>query len=385
MRCNPLRIGMSIHHDMDSNAGAPGCTLRLANAMRDLGHEVSLFSFDDLAGPPSTKRYRFPWSLPRLIARRGRFDSLDLSSGDGWVYAALRPRLRRGHGPLVAARSHGLEHVLDQVTRQDAKTRGQALSWKYPLYNGGYRLWECARSFRSADLCFFLNQGDVRFATERLGVATENAVLARNGVAPHFLTHAAALEAAAAPPKAANIAFIGSYLARKGIAVLRDAMLDVLIRCPDATLGFFGTGRSADAVRADYPPHLHGRITVVPRYDNAALPALLSGYHMLAFPSLSEGAALTPVEAMACGLVPVVSNAPGACETVADGRSGVITPAGNAAALAAALVRLHQDSSWWQSLRTGALRACADFAWPGIAEQTVAQYRAAAARAGILL
>jgi len=383
LRIAPLRIAMSIHHDMDANAGAPGCTLRLASAMRDLGHEVELFSFDDMAGPPATKRYRFPWSLPRLIAQRGSFDCLDLSSGDGWVYAALHPPRRRRAGPLIAARSHGLEHVLDQITRQDARSRGQRLSWKYPLYNGGYRLWECARSFRSADLCFFLNQGDVRFATERLGVATDNAVLARNGVAPHFLTHAAALAAAAEPTQAAHFAFIGSYLPRKGITVLRDAMLDVLTRCPDATLGFFGTGCSADAVRADYPPHLHGRITVVPRYDNAALPAHLAGYQILAFPSLSEGAALTPVEAMACGLVPVVSNAPGASDAVVDGVCGLVTPAGDAAALAAALVRLHQDGAWWQRLRAGALRACADFAWPGIAEQTVAQYRAAAVRAGI--
>jgi len=380
-----LRIAMSIHHDMDPNAGAPGCTVRLADAMRDLGHQVTVFSFDDLAAPSATKRYRFPWSLPNLIARRGPFDILDLSSGDGWVYAARHPRRRRRAGPLLAARSHGLEHVLDQVTRADAKARGQPLSWKYPLYNGGYRLWECARSFRSADVCFFLNQGDVRFATERLGVDAANAVLARNGVAPHFLRHAAQLAATAAPAAPANVAFIGSYLPRKGIAVLRDAMVDVLSQCGDTTLGFFGTGCGADSVLADYPPHLHHRIAVTQRYDNTDLPALLAGYHVLAFPSLSEGSALTPVEAMACGLVPVVSTAPGACETVTDGVSGLVTPAGNAASLAASLVRLLHDAAWWNRLRAGALSACDGFAWPGIAEQTVAQYLAGAARAGILL
>jgi glycosyltransferase involved in cell wall biosynthesis len=381
----PMRIGMSIHHDLDENAGAPGSTLRLADAMRDLGHDIVLFSFDDLPGSPATKRYRFPWSLPRLIARHGHFNTLDLSSGDGWVYSAFHPRGRRRQGPLVVARSHGLEHVLDQVTRQDARSGGATLSWKYPLYNGGYRLWECARSFRTADLCFFLNGGDVQFATERLGVPAARAVLARNGVAPHFLTHAAALATAAPPTEPANIAFIGSYLPRKGTAVLRDAIVDVLAQCPNATLGLFGTGSSADAVRADYPPHLHGRIAVTPRYNNTDLPALLAGYHILAFPSLSEGAALTPAEAMACGLVPVVSSAPGACETIIDGASGLITQAGNAAALAEALVRLIQNADSWNRLRAGALHACAAFAWSGIAEQTVAQYRAGAERAGILL
>ena len=87
------------------------------------------------------------------------------------------------------------------------------------------------------------------------------------------------------------------------------------------------------AVRADYPVPLHGRIQVTERYDNSALPALLTNYHVLAFPSLSEGAALTPVEAMACGLVPVVSAAPGAHEAVTDGVSGLITPAGDGSSI----------------------------------------------------
>jgi glycosyltransferase involved in cell wall biosynthesis len=380
-----LRIGMSIHHDLDSNAGAPGCTLRLAEAMRGLGHEVTVFSFDDLQGAPATRRYRFPWSLPRLIARRGRFDVLDLSSGDGWVYSALHPRQRRQGGPLVAARSHGLEHVLDQVTRRDALRLGRPLSWKYPLYNGGYRLWECTQSFRRADLCFFLNQGDVQYATERLGVPPASAVLARNGAAPIFLQQAAALATAPPPAGPMRVAFIGSYLPRKGIAVLRDAMVTVLTRCEQASLGFFGTGLGAETVLADYPVQLHGRIEVTERYDNSALPARLAGYHVLAFPSLSEGAALTPVEAMACGLVPVVSSAPGAHEAVTDGVSGLVTPAGDAAALAGGVTRLLEDAAMWRELRAGALRRCGDFAWPGIAEQTVAEYRAAAARSGIAL
>jgi glycosyltransferase involved in cell wall biosynthesis len=376
---------MSIHHHLDGNAGAPGCTLRLAEALRSLGHDVTVFSFDDLKGAPATRRYRFPWSLPRLIAMRGRFDILDLSSGDGWVYSALHPRQRRQRGPLVAARSHGLEHVLDEVTRRDARSLGQPLSWKYPLYNGGYRLWECAQSFRRADLCFFLNLGDVQYATARLGVPAANAVLARNGTAPLFLRHAASVAAAPPPTGPKHVAFIGSYLPRKGVSVLRDAMVSVLTQCEQTSLGFFGTGLGAEAVLADYPMQLHGRINVTPRYDNIALPALLTGYHVLAFPSLSEGAALTPVEAMACGLVPVVSSAPGAHEAVTDGVCGLVTPAGDAAALATAVVRLLHDAALWRELRAGALRRCEDFGWPDIAEQTVAQYRAAAARSGVSL
>ena len=371
-----MRILLSIHHELSADAGAPGATLRLADALKYLGHDVTLLSFDDLSGNPATKCYRFPWQLPRLITRRGDFDVLDLSSGDGWVFAAWNRMRGRRARPLIVARSHGLEHTVVNVTRHQAAIGHVKLSWKYPIYHGGYRLWECSQSFRDADLCLFLNEADRRHAVERLGVRTDRTALARNGIAQVFIEHALALAAQPTPSNACNIAFVGSHLPRKGIGVMRKAMVSVLQSYPTATLGYFGTGADAETVRSAYPQHLHPRITVTPRYGNAELPSLLQEYHILAFPSLSEGAALTPVEAMACGLVPVVSSAPGAHEHVVDGVSGIVVPVGDAAGLARAIGTLLDGPALWQSMRAAALSGSQSHAWLDIARSTVQLYAA---------
>ncbi len=386
-----VRIAMSIHHELDENAGAPGATLRLAEALRTLGHEVEVIGFDHLDGPASTKRYRFPFALPRLIASRGRFDVADLSSGDGWLFSLLQNRRRRGTGagdrPLIVARSHGLEHTLDGVLRRQSRAGGPHLSWKYPIYNGGYRLWECARSFRTADLALFLNQPDLDFAIGKLGVDAARARLCRNGVAGIFLDRAQHLAQHPAPERAQNVAFIGSFIPRKGIVVLADAINAVLAKHPHARLGLFGTGAGADTIYPHFSADLHARISILPRFDNAALPDLLADYHLLAFPSLSEGGALTPVEAMCCGLVPLVSAAPGAHENVEHGQSGLVLPTGDAAALAAAIGELFDDPQRWRAMRQAALAAGQSHGWPVIARETLHLYEKFAtqtAKAGVL-
>ena len=370
-----MRIVLSIHHVLDENAGAAGATMRLAEALRNEGHDVRILSFDDLRGPAETKRFRFPWQLPALIASAGHVDVADLSSGDGWLLAGL-DRLRSGAKvPLVVARSHGLEHTADLVTREEARQRGEKLSWKYPIYNGGFRLWECAQAFRSAGLSLFLNQADLDYAVSRLGVGRSRARLTTNGLAAHFTAVAHELSRAAIPTKRNNIAFIGSFIKRKGIDVLRDAMNDVVLRHPDATLGLFGTGTTESEVLRHFPEHLQAHISVVPRYRNLDLPRLLGRYQILAFSSLSEGRALTPAEAMACGLVPVVSSAPGAHEFVLDGTTGLITPATDAAELARGICHLIENAEEWQAMRASALRAVQAFSWKAVARQTLDLYR----------
>ena len=75
----------------------------------------------------------------------------------------------------------------------------------------------------------------------------------------------------------------------KGVTYLRDAMLQVLVECPQTTITYFGAKDMAGAILPTYPPELHHRVSVVPRFNNSELPRLLADYHILAFPSLSEG------------------------------------------------------------------------------------------------
>jgi glycosyltransferase involved in cell wall biosynthesis len=73
------------------------------------------------------------------------------------------------------------------------------------------------------------------------------------------------------------------------------------------------------------------------------IPALLGRASLFALSSLTEGVSLAILEAMASGLPVVATRVGGNPEVVADGRTGLLVPAGDPAALAAALLDLWRD------------------------------------------
>lgn len=71
--------------------------------------------------------------------------------------------------------------------------------------------------------------------------------------------------------------------------------------------------------------------------ERADVPHLLRGLDCFVLPSLAEGISNTILEAMACGLPVIATHVGGNAELVRDQHTGVLVPAGDAAALARAL------------------------------------------------
>ena len=75
----------------------------------------------------------------------------------------------------------------------------------------------------------------------------------------------------------------------------------------------------------------------------ADIPALLAAADIFTLPSRFEGLPMSVIEAMLTGLPVVATNVRGPAEQVVDGVTGLQVPAGDAAALGAALGRLVRD------------------------------------------
>jgi glycosyltransferase involved in cell wall biosynthesis len=361
------------------DAGVAGVNHALAEALRKAGAQADLYFFEDIMPGRSAASAggrkllpAFPLALAMSRDWRG-YDVIDTASNELWLLALRQHLSNRKSRPLLVNRSHGLDQVVDERLRASA-SRGEArLSWKYPLYTGGFRLWEVRQSMKLADRCLLLNEYDRHYAIERLGVEASRTDVVDNGVANSLLALPAPIPRGSGQPL--RIAQIGGYIERKGIRFGNAALVNVLARYPQVEMLFLGTGRPREQVLADFPEVLHPRIQVRPRFQREELPALLAGHQIKLFPSLFEGFGMAVVEAMACGLAPVVTDIPGVAERLQDGIDALIVPPGDAGALEKAIGRLIAGSDELERIRQSAWNRARSFSWDTIAVKTLDIYR----------
>ena len=373
-----LRVLLSIHHELDRNAGAPGTTLALGDTYTSLGHEVRFMSFGDLPGklPYRAKALAYPPFVATRLRRethRG-LDVIDASTGDTWLWAALT---RSSHRPLLVARSHGLEHLFHERIVEHAKREGERLSWRYHVYWGGWHLKEVEWALRASDLVMVLNDTERDYATERLGVPPERVWLTANGLPEKLLDSARSTNLTEGHTA---VAYVGEYRIMKGVEYGSRALVDVMGEQPELRVSFIGTGVPRERVLRPFPSSLHERISTIERFQRGELPSLLEGHGILLFPSLSEGFSLALLESMACGLAPVAAANVGAKQIVKSEQNGLLVPLSDAPALAAALRRLLGDTALLRRLQADARGTALRYSWKSVGSERIAAYREALAR-----
>ena len=332
---------------------------------------MTTLSFDDMPHYLQGKKAQvaFPWFVARFLARTTRtFDILDLSSGDGW-------RLDRGRfsDSLIVFRSHGLEHVAASRRRAAAQRQELALSWKYGLYHGGWRLHEVASSLRNADLALFLNNADRDYAVINLRASLEHAEVVPNGLPRAFLGQT--LPTQPAVTECLRIAMIGSYLPRKGYGFALGPIRRLMRRYPTLGVGFFGIGNgNGAAIRSQLGEFPAARVRIIEQYAHEELPALLSGFDILLFPSLSEGFPMAAVEGMSCGLALITTPLGGLADRLTNGYEAIIIPPADETAIEAAVDRLMTDPPLLQQLREAGMAKAQSLSWESVACEQLELY-----------
>jgi glycosyltransferase involved in cell wall biosynthesis len=96
---------------------------------------------------------------------------------------------------------------------------------------------------------------------------------------------------------------------------------------------------------------------------------------MVVLPSYREGLPKSLIEAAACALPLVTTDAPGCREVVTHEVNGLLVPVKNAVALANAIKRLHLNPAWARQLGLAAReRAIAEFDERIVIEKTLGVY-----------
>ena len=379
-----MRILLTIHEKFLPDSGSAGSTFRLGQEYERLGHEVSFFSLDDMPTlQRQVKRFVFPEFVASHINKLTRTQDLDVvdsSPGDNWLWGAMAHYTGKQR-PVVVTRSHGLQH-LEHIWHQEETCQGRMkLSWFYYLYRGGYLLWEVGNSFRYADLAFFLNQKEADFARQHLQITANKIRVFPNGIPDAFMN--IPLETLSQKSDdIIRIAHIGTYIQRKGIEYSVPALKNILKKYPHVEVSFIGTGfphlsDPKQAVYKDFEPKFHPRLKVIPSYPHETLPQLLKQHDINVFASLSEGFGKTLIEAMACGLAPITSNADGPMEIVQADYDALVIPMRDSTAIEEAIEKLIKNRKILDRIRLNAYETAQKYSWNSIARNRIAEYEKA--------
>ncbi len=119
-----------------------------------------------------------------------------------------------------------------------------------------------------------------------------------------------------------GIVFVGRLERQKNLFFLIDAVSKLPKHLRSVT--FIGTGSLETDLR-NHATKKNVTLTIIHPVENTKLPILLRKYAIFALPSMAEGSPKVLLEAMAIGLVPVVTNFSTAKEIIKDNMSGFIT------------------------------------------------------------
>lgn len=175
------------------------------------------------------------------------------------------------------------------------------------------------------------------------------------------------------------VGFVGRLVREKGILELLAAAATIRPELPHLRLVIAGPvdDEKADAltpeIARDYGLEAHCIFTGL--YPPERMPELYALLDLFVLPSHRESFPRSPMEAAAMAVPCIVTDIPGCRETVEPGRNGLLTPLGDAPALAQAMLTLLTDPDRAQQMgREGRRMALERFDERLVFEKVVAEY-----------
>jgi len=363
-----MRVGLVCPYSWDVPGGVQEHIRDLAEALIELGHEVSVISpaDDDAALPdyvvPAGRAIAVPYN--GSVARMS-FGPLSVSRVRRWIKEGNFDVLHV-HEPAAPSLSLIACWVFDGpivATVHGATTRSRVLHAAEPV-------------LRSA-----LEKVSGRIAVSEAARTTlvhhlgGDAVLIPNGVTISRFEKAEPLPGWPGPGGA--IGFLGRIdEPRKGLAVLMRAFEVIGVQRPGLRLLIAGPG-DAEEVTARVPAALRDRVVLLGQVSEAVKVQVYHSVDVFCAPNTGgESFGIVLAEAMAAGAPIVASDLDAFRRVLRGGRAGELFANGDPGELAAAVGRLLDDPRRRASLSAAASAAVRDYDWHTIARDVVKVYAA---------
>jgi glycosyltransferase involved in cell wall biosynthesis len=233
----------------------------------------------------------------------------------------------------------------------------------FRLREGARRRWLTKRAARHARSIIAVSAFTKRELVERLGINESRIKVVYSGIAPG---------ASGNSQSPTSVLYVGSIFNRRHVTDLIRAFAVLARRVPHVTLDIVGDNRSyprEDVERTIAAEGVHGQARWHSYASDADLARLYANARAFAFLSEYEGFGMTPLEALAAGVPPLVADTPIARESCGDAAAYV--PIGDLPATTAALERLLFDDDARRRILSAAPSVLSRYEWSLAARQTM--------------
>jgi glycosyltransferase involved in cell wall biosynthesis len=282
--------------------------------------------------------------------QRAPYDVVEFYGAEAWL-AILLLRWRYGKKYLLVCHSNGLEVHVNQVMATYRDLWPTPRRW-YQLDQSAVFQW----AFRAVDGLIVLSAYDRDFALTHQYQDPDHVVTVCCGLPDVYRDRAVTL---ARPPV---IGYCGSWIPRKGLAVLVPDVSRILREFPEARFQLIGVGDSFP-VGDIFPADVLHQIEVIPFVsEKSVLAALYEAIAIVLMPSWYESFGLVAAEAMACGCA-VIATDVGIITHLPDQTAVWKLPTARSPHLYTAMQHLLQDEPRRRALAQAGYQAAQQWTW----------------------
>jgi glycosyltransferase involved in cell wall biosynthesis len=287
---------------LDPNLGSGKTVLSYTQGLRELGHTVDVATPKDyepwmqLGG--RVKKFRQAWgawNFAQQKLQKQPYDLLEFYGDEFWLIT--KQLSKQPNRPLLVAHTNGLELLARDRSQAYKPQQNPLKRWFFQQTHARFS----RIAFDRADAFVSLCELDCQYVLDRGLYPADRVSVVEPGLDEEYLS------LPFIPQKQDRIAFMGSWIDRKGINNLITVMTRVLTQHPTFQFDIYGTGRSPASIHNDFPAILRDRIIVHPRSSNQDIANGLAQAKVFFFPSQYEGFGIALAEAMACSCAAVTT------------------------------------------------------------------------------
>lgn len=350
-------------YNWNSPGGVRSHIQGLSAALTDRGHDVNILTpTDDVASLPANATFG---GKPINVSYNGSVAGLTFGVG---ATRRVQSWIRGGDFDVV--------HVHEPV----APSLSILTCWaaKGPIVGTWHLSTDRSRTLSAA---YSLAQTALEKLSARIAVSEDarrtlvshvggDAVLIPNGVRVRDF-----IGEHAGDTEAPRVLFLGRIdESRKGFDVVARAIPHIVSAIPNVRMVFAGPGDIDDAM-SEIPVDCHGNVEFLGFVDDTRKAEIFRSSDVYLAPHLGgESFGIVLIEALAAGAPVIASDLPAFRRVLGDGAYGVLTPRGDARALANAAIELLQSPKRREQLRVAGLQRAMEFDWDAVVDDVLAVY-----------